>query len=166
MDTTTAAVGGTVLVLFGGVLLLWCAAELRLRHRVRRRGVPAVATVVAENDVHGQLDSAPLLSFSVLPTIGGPHAAGTGGAVGTGGSGAGRIAELVLTRPRGHTPLRRPERFAPGASVRICYDPDRPCRAVLAAGETGRGAAVDLFWSALGVACLGAGAGLLAAIGR
>ncbi|MER7847989.1 DUF3592 domain-containing protein [Kitasatospora sp. NPDC096077] len=151
MDTTTAAVGGSVLALFGGVLLLWCAAEVRLRHRVRRRGVAAVATVVAENDVHGQLDSAPLLSFSVLPTVGGAVP---------------KVAELVLTRPRGHTPLRRPERFAPGASVRIRYDPDRPSRAVLAAGEVARPAVVDLLWTVLGVACLGAGAGLLAAIGR
>ncbi|MFB7907432.1 MULTISPECIES: DUF3592 domain-containing protein [unclassified Kitasatospora] len=158
MDTTTATVGGLVLALFGGALLLWCAAEVRLRHRVRRSGVPVVATVVAERDVHGQLDSAPLLSFSVPPTVGG---AGPGS-----GSGSGRIAELVLTRPRGHTPLRRPERFAPGAPVRICYDPDRPRRAVLAAGEIGRAAVVDLLWCALGVACLGAGAGLLAAIGR
>ncbi|MFG2843808.1 DUF3592 domain-containing protein [Kitasatospora sp. NPDC048296] len=153
MDTTTATVGGLVLTLFGGALLLWCAAEVRLRHRVRRRGVPAVATVVAENEVHGQLDSAPLLSFSVLP----PAAEGPGG---------GRIAELVLTRPRGHTPLRRPESFAPGASVRVCYDPDRPCRAVLAAGEISRAAVTDLLWSALGVCCLAAGAGLLAAAGR
>ncbi|MBO1415393.1 DUF3592 domain-containing protein, partial [Streptomyces sp. FH025] len=137
------------------VLLLWCAAEVRLRHRVRRVGVSAVATVVAENDAHGQLDSAPLLSFSVRPPADGP------GAV----AGAGRIAELVLTRPRGHTPLRRPERFAPGASVRICYDPDRPSRAVLAAGEVGRAAVTDLLWSALAVGCLAAGAGLLAAAG-
>ncbi|WBP88083.1 DUF3592 domain-containing protein [Kitasatospora cathayae] len=159
METTTATVSGLVLALFGGVLLLWCAAEVRLRHRVRRLGVSAVATVVAESDGHGQLDSAPLLSFSVLPTvlptIGDDK-----------GSGAGRIAELVLTRPRGHTPLRRPERFTPGASVRICYDPDRPRRAVLAAGEVGRAAVVDLLWSALGAACLVAGAGLLAAVGR
>ncbi|MFH9354432.1 DUF3592 domain-containing protein [Kitasatospora sp. NPDC017646] len=150
MDATTAVVSGLVLALFGGALLLWCAAEVRLRHRVRRRGVSAVATVVAENDPHGQLDSAPLLSFSVLPSV----------------AGAGRIAELVLTRPRGHTPLRRPERLAPGASVRICYDPDRPCRAVLAAREVGRAAVADLLWTALGAACLVAGAGLLAAVGR
>ncbi|MBV2154755.1 DUF3592 domain-containing protein [Kitasatospora sp. SUK 42] len=154
MDTTTATVGGLLLALFGGVLLLWCAAEVRLRHRVRRVGVSAVATVVAENDAHGQLDSAPLLSFSVRPPADGP------------GTGAGRIAELVLTRPRGHTPLRRPERFAPGASVRICYDPHRPSRAVLAAGEVGRAAVTDLLWSALAVSCLVAGAGLLAAAGN
>ncbi|MGW3042492.1 hypothetical protein ACWC9T_21200 [Kitasatospora sp. NPDC001159] len=152
MDTTTATVGGLVLALFGGVLLLWCAAEVRLRHRVRRLGVSTVATVVAENDAHGQLDSAPLLSFSVLPPVD--------------GSAGGRISELVLTRPRGHTPLRRPERFAPGASVRVCYDPDRPCRAVLAAGEVGRVVVADLLWSALGGCCLAAGAGLLAAVGR
>ncbi|MEU4113371.1 DUF3592 domain-containing protein [Kitasatospora sp. NPDC028055] len=166
MDTTTATVGGLVLALFGGALLLWCAAEVRLRHRVRRSGIPVVATVVAEKDVHGRLDSAPLLSFSVRPAVGG---SGTGAGIGIGtaaGSGPGRIAELVLTRPRGHTPLRRPERFAPGSPVRICYDPDRPRRAVLAAGEIGRAAVVDLLWCALGVACLGAGAGLLAAIGR
>ncbi|MFG3225318.1 DUF3592 domain-containing protein [Kitasatospora sp. NPDC048194] len=152
MDATTATLAGVVLALFGGVLLLWCAAEVRLRHRVRRRGVPAVATVVAETDVHGHLDSAPLLSFSVLPSVGGP--------------GGGRIGELVLTRPRGHTPLRRPVRFAPGASVRVCYDPDRPCRAVLAAGEVGRAVVTDLLWSALGAGCLAAGAALLVAAGR
>ncbi|MER7751158.1 DUF3592 domain-containing protein [Kitasatospora sp. NPDC097643] len=151
MDTTTATVGGAVLALFGGVLLLWCAAEVRLRHRVRRRGVPAVATVVAEDDAHGQLDSAPLLSFSALPAVDGP--------------GTGRIAELVVTRPRGHTPLRRPDRFTPGTSVHICYDPRRPSRAVFAAGEVGRGAVADLLWSVLGMGCLAAGAGLLAAVG-
>ncbi|MFJ2865156.1 DUF3592 domain-containing protein [Kitasatospora sp. NPDC087314] len=150
MDTTTATVGGLVLALFGGVLLLWCAAEVRLRHRVRRRGASTVATVVAEDEAHGQLDSAPLLSFSVLPPAG--------------GSGTGRIAELVLTRPRGHTPLRRPDRFTPGASVRICYDPRRPSRVVLAAGEIGRAAVADLLWSVLGVGCLVAGAGLLTAV--
>ncbi|MFI6153990.1 DUF3592 domain-containing protein [Kitasatospora sp. NPDC051170] len=151
MDTTTATVGGAVLALFGGVLLLWCAAEVRLRHRVRRRGVEAVATVVAEDDDHGQLDSSPLLSFPVRPSAKESNTS------------SGRLAELVLTRPRGHTPLRRPGRFAPGASVRICYDPRRPSRAVLAAGEVGRAAVTDLLWSALGVACLLAGAALLAA---
>jgi hypothetical protein len=152
VDTTTATVGGLVLALFGGVLLLWCAAEVRLRHRVRRRGVAAVATVVAEDDAHGQLDSAPLLSFSVPPSVGGAGACG--------------IAGPVLARPRGHTPLRRPGRFAPGASVRICYDPRRPGRVVLAAGEIARPGVTDLLWSTLGVACLAAGAGLLAAVGR
>ncbi|MFE4973203.1 DUF3592 domain-containing protein [Kitasatospora sp. NPDC056651] len=151
MDTTTAMVGGLVLALFGGVLLLWCAAEVRLRLRVRRRGVPAVATVMAEDDLHGRLDSAPLLSFSVPPSAGGTGMCG--------------IAGLVVTRPRGHTPLRRPDRFAPGASVRVCYDPQRPSRVVLAAGEAGRPAVADLLWSTLGVGCLAAGAGLLAAVG-
>ncbi|MFJ9946640.1 DUF3592 domain-containing protein [Kitasatospora sp. NPDC091207] len=149
MDTTTATVGGTVLALFGGALLLWCAAEVRLRHLVRRRGVATVATVVAEADAHGELDSAPLLSFSA------PAA--------TGGSGPGRCTELVLTRPRGHTPLRRPARFAPGVSVRISYDPRRPSRAVLAAAETGRAAVADLLWSSLGTGCVAAGAVLIAA---
>ncbi|MFD7906271.1 DUF3592 domain-containing protein [Kitasatospora sp. NPDC059747] len=150
MDRTTAVVGGLVLALFGGALLLWCAAEVRLRHRVRRRGVPAEAVVVAEDDARGELDSAPLLAFSALPSVGGP--------------GAGRCAERVLARPRGHTPLRRPVRFAPGTSVRICYDPRRPDRVVLAAGEISRPAVADLLWSALGTCCLAAGAGLLAAV--
>ncbi|MFG2903961.1 DUF3592 domain-containing protein [Kitasatospora sp. NPDC048286] len=151
MDTTTAMVGGSVLALFGGVLLLWCAAEVSLRLRVRRRGTPAVATVVAEDDVHGRLDSAPLLSYSVPPSVGEPGEFG--------------IAGLVIARPRGHTPLRRPDRFAPGASVRICYDPRRPSRVVLAAEEVGRAVVVDLLWSVLGVGCLAAGAGLLVAAG-
>ncbi|MFJ9695849.1 DUF3592 domain-containing protein [Kitasatospora sp. NPDC101183] len=151
MDATTATVGGAVLALFGGVLLFWCAAEVRLRHRVRRLGVEAVATVVAEDDAHGQLDSSPLLSFPVRP------------APGDSNTSTGRIAELVLTRPRGHTPLRRPARFAPGASVRVRYDPRRPSRAVLAPGEVGRAAVTDLLWGALGTASLLAGAGLLAA---
>jgi len=119
VETTTATVGGAVLALFGGALLLWCAAEVRLRHVVRRRGVPAVATVVAETDTHGELDSAPLLTFSAPAAIDGP--------------GAARRAEVVLTRPRGHTPLRRPPRFSPGTSVRISYDARRPARVVLAA---------------------------------
>ncbi|MFF0411636.1 DUF3592 domain-containing protein [Kitasatospora sp. NPDC004745] len=151
MDTTTATVGGLVLALFGGVLLLWCAAEVRLRHRVRRRGAAAVATVVAEDEAHGHLDSAPLLSFPVMPVVGGP--------------GGGRIAELVLTRPRGHTPLRRPDRFVPGATVRVCYDPSRPDRVVLAAGELRRAVLADLLWGLLGAGCLVAGAGLLVAAG-
>ncbi|MBP0455092.1 hypothetical protein J5Y04_37085 [Kitasatospora sp. RG8] len=149
METTTATVGGAVLALFGGALLLWCAAEVRLRHGVRRRGIPAVATVVAESDTHGELDSSPLLTFSAPAAIGGP--------------GAARRAEVVLTRPRGHTPLRRPPRFSPGTSVRISYDPRRPSRVVLAAAETGGVVVTDLLWTVLGVGCLAAGAALLAA---
>ncbi|MGW4898061.1 hypothetical protein ACWEQL_38295 [Kitasatospora sp. NPDC004240] len=140
-------VGGSVLVLFGGALLLWCAAEVRLRHLVRRRGVPAVAQVVAERDAHGELDSAPLLSFSALATVGGP--------------GAGR-SEAVLARPRGHTPLRRPVRFAPGATVRVSYDPNRPSRVVLAVEETGRTVVADLLWTTLALGCLAGGLCLLA----
>ncbi|MFD0272654.1 DUF3592 domain-containing protein [Kitasatospora sp. NPDC127111] len=150
METTTAAVGGAVLALFGGALLFWCAAEVRLRHGVRRRGTAAVATVVAETEAHGGLDSAPLLTFSAPAVIGGP--------------GAARRSEVVLTRPRGHTPLRRPPRFTPGTSVRVSYDPRRPSRVVLAATETGRAVVTDLLWTALGVGCLAAGAVLLAAV--
>ncbi|MFF2352516.1 DUF3592 domain-containing protein [Kitasatospora sp. NPDC058115] len=153
MDTTTATAGGAVLALFGGALLLWCAAEVRLRHRVRRRGRPAVATVVAESDAHGELDSAPLLSFATEHT-----------AVGVPGAGALAVeaCELVLTRPRGHTPLRRPPRLVPGTSVRIAYDPRRPGLAVLAPEESGpRTVVADLLWTALGLGCLAAGALLL-----
>ncbi|MFD5083046.1 hypothetical protein ACFWOG_10445, partial [Kitasatospora sp. NPDC058406] len=110
METTTATVGGLILALFGGALLFWCAAEVRLRHRVRRRGVPTVATVVAESDPHGGLDSAPLLSYSASVQAGhaGPGA-GPGGAAGTAGgptAGPGRGGERVGSRPRGRTPRR------------------------------------------------------------
>ncbi|SDT68297.1 hypothetical protein SAMN05216371_3687 [Streptomyces sp. TLI_053] len=155
METTTATAGGAILALFGGALLLWCAAEARLRHRIRRRGLPAVATVLPESDVHGALDSAPLLSFATRPVPGGR----TGGAPGAEAAG-----ELVLTRPRGHTPLRRPAHLVPGGSVRIAYDPHRPARAVLLAEEAGpRPLVADLLWTALGLGCLAAGAVLLLA---
>ncbi|MFB7473016.1 DUF3592 domain-containing protein [Kitasatospora sp. NPDC056184] len=163
MDTTTATAGGAVLVLFGGALLLWCAAEARVRRRVRRRGRPAVATVVAESDAHGELDSAPLLSFAT-----GPAAVGSAGTYGAGAHGVLAVdaCELVLTRPRGHTPLRRPPRFVPGTSVRIAYDPRRPGLAVLAPEETGpRALVADLLWTALGLGCLAAGAILLVTAG-
>ncbi|MER7702122.1 DUF3592 domain-containing protein [Kitasatospora sp. NPDC097605] len=161
METTTATVGGAILALFGGALLLWCAAEVRLRHRVRRRGRPAVATVVAEADAHGELDSAPLLSFATEPsTVGaqgvGAHTAHSSGTL------AVEACELVLTRPRGHTPLRRPPRLVPGTSVRIAYDPRRPGLAVLAPEESGpRTVVADLLWTALGLGCLAAAALLL-----
>ncbi|MFB8240575.1 DUF3592 domain-containing protein [Kitasatospora purpeofusca] len=143
-----------ILALFGGALLLWCAAEARLRHRIRRRGLPAVATVVPESDVHGALDSAPLLSFATRPVPAGR----TGGAPGV------EAGELVLTRPRGHTPLRRPAHLVPGGSVRIAYDPHRPGHAVLVAEEAGpRPLVADLLWTALGLGCLAAGAVLLLA---
>ncbi|WP_328955613.1 DUF3592 domain-containing protein [Kitasatospora purpeofusca] len=158
METTTATAGGVILALFGGALLLWCAAEARLRHRIRRRGLPAVATVVAESDVHGALDSAPLLSFATRPVPGGQPIGRTGGAPGI------EAGELVLTRPRGHTPLRRPAHLVPGGSVRIAYDPYRPGHAVLAAEEAGpRPLVADLLWTALGLGCLAAGAVLLLA---
>ncbi|MGW6913413.1 hypothetical protein ACWGB8_06270 [Kitasatospora sp. NPDC054939] len=106
-----------------------------------------MARVVAESDAFGELDSSPLLSFPVLASVGG---AGTG------------RGEVVLARPRGHTPLRRPVRFAPGTAVDVAYDPRRPSRVVLAAGETGRAAVADLLWTALGAACLAGGCCLLA----
>ncbi|MFB6888388.1 DUF3592 domain-containing protein [Kitasatospora sp. NPDC056327] len=163
METTTATLGGAVLALFGGALLFWCAAEVRLRHRVRRRGVSTVATVVAESDAHGELDSAPLISFATEPALVGPASAGPrGSASRVGGGLAVEACELVLTRPRGHTPLRRPAGLVPGTAVRIAYDPRRPGLAVLARGEAGSRAVVaDLLWTALGLGCLAAGALLL-----
>ncbi|MEE1829245.1 DUF3592 domain-containing protein [Streptomyces sp. BE20] len=167
METTTATVGGLILALFGGALLFWCAAEVRLRHRVRRRGVPTVATVVAESDPHGGLDSAPLLSYSASVQAGyaAPAAvrAGTAGTAVAATAAPGRIGELVLTRPRGRTPLRRPAGLSPGASVRIAYDPRRPGLAVLAAEEGPRAVVADLLWATLGLVCLSAGALLLVA---
>ncbi|WP_327678462.1 DUF3592 domain-containing protein [Kitasatospora sp. NBC_00458] len=154
METTTATAGGLILALFGGALLFWCAAEVRLRHRTRRRGVAAVATVVTESDPHGGLDSAPLLSFSAPAGY---------SAQADAPAGPGRLGGVVLTRPRGHTPLRRPAGLSPGASVRISYDPRRPRLAVLAAEETPRAVVADLLWTALGLGCLAAGAILLAA---
>ncbi|MFF7452918.1 DUF3592 domain-containing protein [Kitasatospora sp. NPDC008115] len=159
--------GGAIFALLGGALLLWCAAEVRLRHRVRRRGRPAVATVVAEADAHGELDSAPLLSFSTEPAAVGTNRGGARGvgAHGTVGLGV-EACELVLTRPRGHTPLRRPARLVPGTSVRIAYDPRRPGIAVLAPEENGsRTVVADLLWTALGLGCLAAGALLLLVAG-
>ncbi|WP_405005695.1 hypothetical protein OHV13_17245 [Kitasatospora purpeofusca] len=151
-----------IFALFGGALLLWCAAEARLRHRIRCRGLPAVATVVAESDVHGALDSAPLLSFATRPVPGGRPAGRTAGR--TGGAPGVEAGELVLTRPRGHTPLRRPAHLVPGGSVRIAYDSRRPGHAVLAAEEAGpRPLVADLLWTALGLGCLAAGAVLLLA---
>ncbi|MFD7411482.1 DUF3592 domain-containing protein [Kitasatospora purpeofusca] len=151
-----------ILALFGGALLLWCAAEALLRHRIRRRGLPAVATVVPESDVHGALDSAPLLSFATRPAPGGRPTGQSAGR--TGGTPGGEAGELVLTRPRGHTPLRRPAHLVPGGSVRIAYDPRRPDHAVLAAEEAGpRPLVADLLWTALGLGCLAAGAVLLLA---
>ncbi len=165
MESTTATVGGVIFALFGGALLFWCAAEARLRHRVRRRGLPAVATVVAESDPHGGLDSAPLLSFAARPVPAGSSGRGPRAAEDRAGAApAIEACELVLTRPRGHTPLRRPAGLVPGGSVRIAYDPRRPGLAVLAAEEAGpRAVVIDLLWTVLGLGCLAAGAVLLLA---
>ncbi|MFD0258823.1 DUF3592 domain-containing protein [Kitasatospora indigofera] len=169
METPTGFAAGVVLVLFGGALLFWCAAEMRLRHRVRRHGVPVSARVVADEDPYGALDSAPLLSFATLPSVGTPGvsgapagSAGSAGPSGTGGA-AGR-GEAVLARPRGHTPLRRPSGLAIGADVRVAYDPRRPGLVVLAAGEAGSTLASDVFWTLLGAGSLAGGLALLASL--
>ncbi|MFI5529293.1 DUF3592 domain-containing protein [Kitasatospora sp. NPDC051853] len=145
METPTALVAGVVLTFFGSALLLWCAVELRLRHRLRRHGVPATARVVADRDAfgehrvdtYGELDSAPLLS---VPT--GPD-------------------HSVLTRPRGHTPLRRPAWLTPGTAVQVRYDARRPNRVVLAAGSAGSAVPGDALWLLLGTSALAAGLSLL-----
>ncbi len=159
METPTGMAAGVVLVLFGGALLFWCAVEMRLRYQVRRHGVPTAARVVADPDPYGALDSAPLLTFCTLPSVG---AVAGGGTLPDGGH-AGR-AEVVLVRPRGHTPLRRPARLVPGTDVRVAYDPRRPGRVVLAAGEVGSTPAGDVFWLVLSAGCLAGGAGLLASV--
>ncbi|MEU5384169.1 DUF3592 domain-containing protein [Kitasatospora cineracea] len=165
METPTTLVGGAVLTVFGSALLLWCAVELRLRHHLRRRGVPATAQVVADPDAAGAMDSSPLLSYPVEPS---------GGRADT-GTGSGTVHELrpvsvpddeshhlVLARPRGSTPLRRPVRLAPGAAVQVAYDPRRPDRVVLAAHEELPSLPADLFWALLGTSALAGGLTLLA----
>ncbi|WP_033218472.1 DUF3592 domain-containing protein [Kitasatospora phosalacinea] len=164
MEAPTTLVGGAVLTVFGSALLLWCAVELRLRHHLRRRGVPATAQVVADPDRAGALDGSPLLSYPVeLPEA---QAAAT--------AGAGIVHELhpaadpgepyhlVLARPRGSTPLRRPVRLAPGATVQVAYDPRRPDRVVLAAHEDLPSLPTDLFWVVLATSALAGGLTLLA----
>lgn len=145
---------GVVLALFGSALLLWCAFELRLRHHLRRHGVSVAARVVADGDPYGEpygdpygeLDSAPLLSYFTLPSV---------------GLASGR-SESVLARPRGITPLRRPSVLAPGAIVQVSYDARRPSRVVLAAGETISALPSDIFWALLGTSALAGGLSLVA----
>ncbi|GAA2123027.1 hypothetical protein GCM10009759_73880 [Kitasatospora saccharophila] len=162
METPTALVGGAVLTLFGSALLLWCAVELRLRHRLRRRGVSATAQVVADPDRAGAMDGSPLLSYPVAAL--GERAAATAGTVRE----LHPVVEpdephhLVLARPRGSTPLRRPARLAPGAAVRVAYDPRRPDRVVLAAQEELPSLPADLFWVLLATSALAGGLTLLA----
>jgi hypothetical protein len=98
----------------------------------------------------------------------------SGGRAGT-GAGSGTVHELrpvsvpddglhhlVLARPRGSTPLRRPVRLAPGAAVQVAYDPRRPDRVVLAAHEELPSLPADLFWALLGTSALAGGLTLLA----
>ncbi|BFV58448.1 hypothetical protein KCMC57_up35520 [Kitasatospora sp. CMC57] len=148
METPTAVVAGVVLTCFGGALLLWCAVELRLRHHLRRHGVPATARVIADRDPYGEpyedapgeLDSAPLLSF---PTDGGGSA---------------------LARPRGHTPLRRPSWLRPGVTVPVAYDAKRPDRVVLATPGIASAVAGDVFWALIGTSSLAVGLSLLGSV--
>ncbi|MFD8594666.1 DUF3592 domain-containing protein [Kitasatospora sp. NPDC059646] len=158
METPTTLAGGAVLTAFGSALLLWCAVELRLRHHLRRYGVAATAQVVADRDRTDAMDSSPLLSYPV-DTVGGPVDAGLGTVHELRPDPVGR---LVLSRPRGHTPLRRPLRLAPGAAVQVAYDPRRPDRVVLAAHEEMPSLPADLFWALLGTSALAGGLTLLA----
>ncbi|MFC8715789.1 DUF3592 domain-containing protein [Kitasatospora sp. NPDC057198] len=161
METPTALVGGAVLTVFGSALLLWCAVELRLRHRLRRRGVSATAQVVADPDRVGALDGSPLLSYPVAAPGGGAGVAGTVRELHPAAEPDGPH-RLVLARPRGNTPLRRPARLAPGAAVRVAYDPRRPDRMVLAAHEELPSLPADLFWALLATSALAGGLTLLA----
>lgn len=169
METPTAVAAGVVLTLFGSALLLWCAAELRLRHHLRRHGIPATARVVADGepfgepygDTYGELDSAPLLSYTVLPAVGivPVHDVSDGG-----GTHLVRAAEAVLARPRGTTPLRRPARLVPGAIVQVRYDARRPSRVVLAGTEILPAMGSDIFWALLGTGALAGGLSLFASL--
>ncbi|GAA2138586.1 hypothetical protein GCM10009760_20010 [Kitasatospora kazusensis] len=166
METPTAMGAGVVLTLFGSVLLFWCALEVRLRHHLRRHGVSVTARVVADGDPYGEpygdpygeLDSAPLLAYSTLPSVGLVSARGEAGR-----GEAGR-AESVLARPRGITPLRRPAGLTPGATVRVAYDARRPSRVVLAVGQTVPALPSDIFWALLGTSAMAGGLSLLAAV--
>ncbi|MER8186992.1 hypothetical protein [Kitasatospora sp. NPDC094015] len=174
MEEPTALAAGVVLAVFGSALLLWCAAELRLRHRLRRHGVRVTARVVADGDqgrtpylesygdAFGELDSAPLLAYPV----GSRAEAGTLRAVPDtavdGPAGSGRSG-TVLARPRGHTPLRRPARLVPGTDVQVAYDVRRPGRVVLAGTDAAPALLSDLFWALLGTSTLAGGLSLLGA---
>lgn len=111
VETPTGMAAGVVLALFGGALLFWCACEVRLRHRLRRVGVPVPAQVVADGDAHGALDSAPLLAFATLPSVGGPQLAG----LMTVGAGA-----VAKPSSPGHVGTRRCGARPGSASVRRC----------------------------------------------
>ncbi|MER5862123.1 DUF3592 domain-containing protein [Kitasatospora sp. NPDC002040] len=148
METPTALAAGVVLTGFGGALLLWCAVELRLRHHLRRHGVPATARVLADrdpygepyDDTYGELDSAPLLSFPAGP------------------------GESVLARPRGFTPLRRPSWLRPGTTVPVAYDARRPTRVVLTVPDAASAVPGDVFWALLGTSALAGGLSLLGTV--
>ncbi|MFD9129906.1 hypothetical protein [Kitasatospora sp. NPDC059571] len=177
METPTAVAAGGILTLFGGALLLWCAAELRLRHHLRRHGVPATACVVADGDPYGEpygdtfgeLDSAPLLSYTpaavVEPVPVEASAVHTPAAC-TPAAGGRRPARsrAVLARPRGATPLRRPARLVPGTVVQVMYDARRPSRVVLAGTEVMPTLVNDVFWALLGTTALAGGLTLLTAV--
>ncbi|MGF1432055.1 hypothetical protein [Kitasatospora sp. LaBMicrA B282] len=156
-----AVVAGGVLALFGGALLFWCAAELRLRHRLRRHGIPVTALVLPDPAPTDALDPAPLLRYATLPTLGLPTAAQ---AAGDGRSVPVAESLSILARPRGTTRLRRPAGLPAGSTVRVSYDPCRPARVVL----TGKGVAasvpLDVFWTFLGTSSLAGGLSLLAAV--
>ncbi|MDH6137044.1 hypothetical protein P3T37_006475 [Kitasatospora sp. MAA4] len=154
METPTAVLAGSVLALFGGALLLWCAAEFLLRHQLRRHGIPATALVVADEQPGQALDPAPLLAYATLPSVF-PASDGSGG--------RGESVD-VLARPRGGTPLRRPAGLVPGSAVRVSYDPRRPARVVLTGAGTMASLPVDVFWTILGTSSLAGGLSLLASV--
>ncbi|WP_055587631.1 DUF3592 domain-containing protein [Peterkaempfera griseoplana] len=141
MEAPTGVAAGAVLLAFGGALLYWCAAEVRLRRYLRHHGVHTMARVVADRLPTGTDDPAPELAYSLADRT-----------------------EALVARPRGRTRLRRPARLSPGTLVQISYDPRQPSRLVLADGL--RIGPSDAFWMILGAGCLAAGLAVLtAAIG-
>lgn len=135
--------------------MFWCAAELRLRHQLRLHGIPVTALVVPDPAPSDALDSAPLLAYDTLPTVGRSSAGGPGAA-------AGRVESVsVRARPRGHTPLRRPDRLALGSVVRVAYDPNRPATVMLTGKAVAASLPLDVFWTFLGTSSLAGGLSLL-----
>ncbi|WP_377270097.1 DUF3592 domain-containing protein [Peterkaempfera sp. SMS 1(5)a] len=142
VEAPTGVAAGAVLTAFGGALLYWCAAEVRLRRYLRHHGVRTVARVVADRLPAEADDPAPALAYTTADR-----------------------ADSLVSRPRGRTRLRRPARLSPGTLVQISYDPRQPSRLVLADGL--RIGPTDAFWTILGAGCLAAGLAVLtASIGR
>jgi hypothetical protein len=153
--------------LFGGAVVWWCAAEVRLRRTLRRVGVSGMARVVAAEEIERVQSSV---------------TAGPGGTADDGAAGGDLPEEPerpeldhadnapmlsfeveghgeVVTRPRGWTSIRRSSALAVGTLVPIAYDPQQPTRVALDGVPQSRS---DLFWLLLGLAFAACGVTLLA----